>query len=1570
MLRCPPIGAVIALLLSFIPAAIAQQAPALGDLDNDGAATVRDIAIIAGHFSGAATLTETQRQYADVNKDGAINDADMDELVKEILGTRDPEVLPLATIRTTSPANGESDVAVTRETIVHFTVPLSPSATLDTTKFKAEFGGKKILSRVDISSDRKKATLFYLEPLPSNARVQLTLDGSGLTDLLNRPFDADGDGAAGGTWTGSFDTLSINPVAATAIVGRVFASQRGTGGGEVPLAGVTVTVDGAEQTLRATTDAQGNFSLSPCPAGSFFVHIDGRTSPQSSYPNGSYYPFVGKRWEAEAGHTDNICGNSQDAVRGTVYLPLITAGTMTTTSQVHDTKVVFPASVLAANPLLAGTEINVPANSLFADGGERGGRVGIAPVAPDRLPSPLPPGLNLPLVITIQTDGASNFDRPVPLSFPNLPDPITGQKLPPGAKSALWSFNHDIGDWEIVGPMTVTEDGLFVKTDAGVGVLQPGWHGTQPGTQGQGPGATGTPPIPPLPPCGPDFKEPKDENMARQMLGSTYQNAALRTLQILSRQAARVGSAVITAFGRPWKIKDVWETGSDIADGIRDYGNLSNRADAYGQYFRDMEIWRATQGEIGTKPPLPCSPPENLIPRGTSSVFQPDSMQDVQIAPNPVISDPGETLFAQSKATIALVIAHLSLQKDIQQIFEGKPQDYVPSPNERDTIKLRETQIDQLFGGVSVETFYRNQQVLLNSLLVKHRATLGEFNAETAYYSLLESVSGRIIGQGKTSLTGRLPSLVLPSGERLLVRFYFPSNGGVSESEFISGNSGSATIIPYFGLPISNDTSDTDSDGLSDQIESILGSNPMLRDTDNDGISDSAEIKQGTNPLDGLIVSTGVIASAPTSGHAVDVSALNNIAATANGAAGITLFNVLSGLNPVRSQEIDTPGTAVAVAIQGERIAVADYTAGLAIVDISSPANAAIVQQVNLGSPATCVTTYGPMACVGTANGTVTGVDLRTGAILWRVMSSAGEIVDLAVADQTLYVYRFGVVDAISLTSAVPSMAGSVPMTGSGSGRPRLAVGPGVLYASNFTGWNVLDIATNPLNPVLVAQRTTGQVGFKQLVSTGSSLALAAAGANSSAVDLDLYDAGVNGRGNSFLTTLVTPGSAEAVSIYNGLAYVADGDSGLQVVNYRAYDNLGIPPTISLSSNFNLAGGTAEEGALMRLTAQVGDDVQVRNVEFYVDGGLMVTDGNFPFEHRFVTPAIAPGKTTFTIRARATDTGGNSTWTNEITLTLVPDATPPQVTAFFPPNNMLTGAISELSVTFSEPMDVSSLSGGGLTLTSAGPDGIHGNADDVSVEGVSISFVPEAKTAYVSLSSPLAPGRYRLKAAAPAADAAGNAMASPASSSFKVFSYTDTDGDGVPDDWETELGLNPNKADSNNNGIPDGLEDFDNDGLRNAYEFVLNNDPRLRDTNGNGIDDGAEDVDGDGLKESQEFALGTDPRNADSDGDGYDDASEVADGTNPLSPTSRPVLDIRSSTITFLNAVGETLPPGVEAVTSPTVTFLNAAGETLPPDVEAVTSPLVVFLNAASTESPPEEAVSPQVIFRNNPPPP
>lgn len=364
----------------------------LGDVDDDGVTTVRDIVLVVEHVKGTTPLDAHHAVLADVTKDGAVNQADVDELIKEVLETRTPENLPLATARFTSPAAGEGDVSVNRETIVHFTVPLAINATLDTTQFSAEFAGHQVLSRVEISSDRKKASLFYLEPLPANSRVKVTFDGSALTDLIGRAFDADADGTAGGVYRMSFDTHTNSGIPATGITGRVVqAAPEGSatappGFANTGVPGVTITVDGQEQTLRTTTDAQGYFTLTPCPTGVFFVHIDGRTSPMSAYPDGCYYPVVGKQWEAVPGNADNLAAGT-----GLVYLPCFCAGTLQPTSQTQATTVAFPQQVLTLNPALAGTTVEVPANAVFSDDGTRGGKIGIAPVPAAACPRPCRP---------------------------------------------------------------------------------------------------------------------------------------------------------------------------------------------------------------------------------------------------------------------------------------------------------------------------------------------------------------------------------------------------------------------------------------------------------------------------------------------------------------------------------------------------------------------------------------------------------------------------------------------------------------------------------------------------------------------------------------------------------------------------------------------------------------------------------------------------------------------------------------------------------------------------------------------------------------------------------------------------------------------------------------------------------------------------------------------------------------------------------------------------------------------------------------------------------------------------
>jgi hypothetical protein len=87
-----------------------------------------------------------------------------------------------------------------------------------------------------------------------------------------------------------------------------------------------------------------------------------------------------------------------------------------------------------------------------------------------------------------------------------------------------------------------------------------------------------------------------------------------------------------------------------------------------------------------------------------------------------------------------------------------------------------------------------------------------------------------------------------------------------------------------------------------------------------------------------------------------------------------------------------------------------------------------------------------------------------------------------------------------------------------------------------------------------------------------------------------------------------------------------------------------------------------------------------------------------------------------------------------------------------------------------------------------------------------------------------------------------------------------------------------------------GLPDSDGDGVNDASEIILGTDPNKKDTNANGVSDKEEltaklgdprDADQDGLSDTLEGIFGTDPHNPDSDGDGNKDGNEVINGYNP-----------------------------------------------------------------------------------------
>jgi hypothetical protein len=156
----------------------------------------------------------------------------------------------------------------------------------------------------------------------------------------------------------------------------------------------------------------------------------------------------------------------------------------------------------------------------------------------------------------------------------------------------------------------------------------------------------------------------------------------------------------------------------------------------------------------------------------------------------------------------------------------------------------------------------------------------------------------------------------------------------------------------------------------------------------------------------------------------------------------------------------------------------------------------------------------------------------------------------------------------------------------------------------------------------------------------------------------------------------------------------------------------------------------------------------------------------------------------------------------------------------------------------------------------------------------------------------------------------------------------DTDGDGLFDMEETVIGTDPNDADSDDDGIPDGQEpgynvdtdgdgyinaldpDSDNDGLFDGTEVgngcnnpgtdpaaghciadgdmgMTTTDPLDADTDNGGVSDGAEDTDRDGVVDTGErnptAGNGADDTsvNDDPDGDGLPTPTEESLGTDP-----------------------------------------------------------------------------------------
>ncbi len=382
-----------------------------------------------------------------------------------------------------SPANGEALVSVTRPAIVRFTEPVDP-ASVNSESVKVFALGAEVSGHRTVSSTGRFMTFYPDSPWSASSQVRVEVDGDLLRAANGDSLDANGDGSSGGIHTSEFSTLPLTRIPGTDVWGYVYDSyNKNPDGSNIPIVGATIRVDSLSD-ANAVTDTNGYFILRDMPAPDFFVHIDGTTA--SNAPAGMMYPSVGKPFHSVPGQSTQLI---MDGTPFDIYLPPMAMGDIQPLSQTEPTQVGFGA---AGNAQLAAMfpdidssvwdrmQVGFAPNAAVDKFGNAATEAVVIPVPPDRIPAPLPPNVNPQLVISIQAIGATSFDIPAPVTFPNL------EGLAPGEKSLIFSFDHDAGRWDVIGAGTVSEDGLTIVSDPGVGIVAPGWHFVQVGTPTSG----------------------------------------------------------------------------------------------------------------------------------------------------------------------------------------------------------------------------------------------------------------------------------------------------------------------------------------------------------------------------------------------------------------------------------------------------------------------------------------------------------------------------------------------------------------------------------------------------------------------------------------------------------------------------------------------------------------------------------------------------------------------------------------------------------------------------------------------------------------------------------------------------------------------------------------------------------------------------------------------------------------------------------------------------------------------------------------------------------------------------
>jgi hypothetical protein len=439
----------------------------------------------------------------------------------------------------------------------------------------------------------------------------------------------------------------------------------------------------------------------------------------------------------------------------------------------------------------------------------------------------------------------------------------------------------------------------------------------------------------------------------------------------------------------------------------------------------------------------------------------------------------------------------------------------------------------------------------LSSLSVTTAATSRRpHSIRSNVYYLLTNLETRFEQRGRLGLNGKFSGLILAPDTLYQVEYADPSVGQTGTTAFVSGSAGTSVNIPRSILG-SDDSTDADSDGLSDQTEKVLGTNPSNPDSDNDGVSDGGEILQGTNPLDGFPAATGIIASAAIPGTATDLEVINDLILTASGAKGVYVLTQIAGGNPIIIANVLTDGPATSIAASDTHAVVTVSNLGVVIIDITDGANPTVTKVLEMDR-AQEVEIAGDFVYIA-SNTEIVLYDIISDTIIDQRSYSDVEVHDLQAAFGSLYVLSASTgisgkhsLHKIVIGNSLTDPSSQIEISGSDHptfGRMHLAVGNELVYVGAADNNEInqvpgVEIFSDDENGLIQVGPPSPITAF-DVATTGSGLVLFN-GADPmllSNADVGVLDVSDPSMTDQFLVSYNPPGSVLALTILSRVKF-------------------------------------------------------------------------------------------------------------------------------------------------------------------------------------------------------------------------------------------------------------------------------------------------------------------------------------------------------------------------------------------------------------------------------------------------